>query len=215
MTSDMDIDFTRRNKKPRPLSDHEKEKLDEFIDAIHYSARYAAHSKDRVAPLLTMPKVFRRRVRVPTCAASEADAEDYTQRLLRRCKGHAEATVGGRVASTGDYPSMTAIQKSENGNADLHLESRLGTLRSPRTRAAYPSLQVSAIHPGGRWLLNRVQATDQLPAAYALRLPRSSFPYGNNVRSTSGTNRSRRHDECDLGFVAVFPPFLSILSESG
>ncbi|OAL07430.1 CKS-domain-containing protein [Phaeosphaeriaceae sp. SRC1lsM3a] len=41
MTADMDIDFTRRNKKPRPLSEHEKEKLDEFVDAIHYSARYS------------------------------------------------------------------------------------------------------------------------------------------------------------------------------
>ncbi|KAF2807054.1 CKS-domain-containing protein [Mytilinidion resinicola] len=40
MTS-MDIDFTRRNKKPRPLSEAEKEKLDEFIEAIHYSARYS------------------------------------------------------------------------------------------------------------------------------------------------------------------------------
>lgn len=39
MPADMDIDFTRRNKKPRPLSEHEKEKLDEFVDAIHYSAR--------------------------------------------------------------------------------------------------------------------------------------------------------------------------------
>jgi hypothetical protein len=39
MTAEMDIDFTRRNKKPRPLSEHEKEKLDEFVDAIHYSAR--------------------------------------------------------------------------------------------------------------------------------------------------------------------------------
>lgn len=36
----IDIDFTRRNKKPRPLSEQEKEKLDEFIEAIHYSARY-------------------------------------------------------------------------------------------------------------------------------------------------------------------------------
>jgi cyclin-dependent kinase regulatory subunit CKS1 len=39
MSADLDIDFTRRNKKPRPLSEHEKEKLDEFVDAIHYSAR--------------------------------------------------------------------------------------------------------------------------------------------------------------------------------
>lgn len=38
--SNLDIDFTRRNKKPRPLSDAEKNKLDEFIDNIHYSSRY-------------------------------------------------------------------------------------------------------------------------------------------------------------------------------
>ena len=36
----MDIDYTRRNKKPRQLSDAERDKLDEFIDAIHYSSRY-------------------------------------------------------------------------------------------------------------------------------------------------------------------------------
>lgn len=39
----LDIDFTRRNKKPRPLSEHEKEKLDEFVDAIHYSSRYLVY----------------------------------------------------------------------------------------------------------------------------------------------------------------------------
>jgi cyclin-dependent kinase regulatory subunit CKS1 len=37
--ANLDIDFTRRNKKPRPLSEMEKEKLEEFIEAIHYSAR--------------------------------------------------------------------------------------------------------------------------------------------------------------------------------
>nr|OQO15687.1 Cyclin-dependent kinases regulatory subunit [Rachicladosporium sp. CCFEE 5018]OQO29339.1 Cyclin-dependent kinases regulatory subunit [Rachicladosporium sp. CCFEE 5018] len=36
----IDIDFTRRNKKPRLLSDPEKDKLEEFIDNIHYSSRY-------------------------------------------------------------------------------------------------------------------------------------------------------------------------------
>jgi hypothetical protein len=36
----MDIDATRRNKKPRPLTEGERTKLEEFIDAIHYSARY-------------------------------------------------------------------------------------------------------------------------------------------------------------------------------
>lgn len=47
MAADMDIDFTRRNKKPRPLSEHEKEKLDEFVDAIHYSARCVVYSRPR------------------------------------------------------------------------------------------------------------------------------------------------------------------------
>ena len=36
----LDIDFTRRNKKPRLLTDAEKDKLDEFVDSIHYSSRY-------------------------------------------------------------------------------------------------------------------------------------------------------------------------------
>ena len=36
----MDVDHTRRNKKPRPLTEAEKGRLDEFVDAIHYSARY-------------------------------------------------------------------------------------------------------------------------------------------------------------------------------
>ena len=43
MANNIDIDFTRRNKKPRPLSELEREKLDEFVDAIHYSARYVAY----------------------------------------------------------------------------------------------------------------------------------------------------------------------------
>lgn len=36
----MDIDYSRRNKKPRLLLEPERQKLDEFIDAIHYSSRY-------------------------------------------------------------------------------------------------------------------------------------------------------------------------------
>jgi hypothetical protein len=36
----VDIDYTRRNKKPRMLTDNERAKLDEFVDAIHYSSRY-------------------------------------------------------------------------------------------------------------------------------------------------------------------------------
>ncbi|KAK2625562.1 hypothetical protein QTJ16_004874 [Diplocarpon rosae] len=36
-----DLDYTRRNKSPRPLTDLEKARLEEFIDSIHYSARYS------------------------------------------------------------------------------------------------------------------------------------------------------------------------------
>ncbi|PVI08090.1 CKS-domain-containing protein [Periconia macrospinosa] len=39
--ADMDIDMTRRNKKPRALSDMEREKLEHLIVDIHYSARYS------------------------------------------------------------------------------------------------------------------------------------------------------------------------------
>ena len=35
----MDIDVSRRNKVPRPLSENERARLDEFIESIHYSAR--------------------------------------------------------------------------------------------------------------------------------------------------------------------------------
>lgn len=38
--ANMDIDYTRRNKKPRLLTDSERDKLDEFVDSIHYSSRY-------------------------------------------------------------------------------------------------------------------------------------------------------------------------------
>lgn len=34
------IDSTRRNKAARPLSDSERARVEEFIDSIHYSARY-------------------------------------------------------------------------------------------------------------------------------------------------------------------------------
>ncbi|KAJ5491560.1 cyclin-dependent kinases regulatory subunit [Penicillium diatomitis] len=43
----MEIDMSRRNKKPRLLLESERERLDEFIDSIHYSARYVGnHARD-------------------------------------------------------------------------------------------------------------------------------------------------------------------------
>ncbi len=108
MAGYMDIDFTRRNKKPRMLSESEKDKLDEFIDAIHYSARCVVSPLVRVAPLLKRLQVLRRRVRIPPRAAPEADAEGNTQGLLRRHEGHAQAAVGGGVESARHHPGMVA-----------------------------------------------------------------------------------------------------------
>lgn len=39
-TGEMGIDAARRNVKPRPLTDKERAVLDEFIESIHYSARF-------------------------------------------------------------------------------------------------------------------------------------------------------------------------------
>jgi len=36
-----DIDVTRRNKKPRMISEVERDRLEEFIESIHYSSRYS------------------------------------------------------------------------------------------------------------------------------------------------------------------------------
>lgn len=40
MSEQLDIDYTRRNKNSRKLADSERAKLEEFIEAIHYSSRY-------------------------------------------------------------------------------------------------------------------------------------------------------------------------------
>lgn len=37
--NEMGIDISRRNAEPRPLTDAERERLEEFIDSIHYSSR--------------------------------------------------------------------------------------------------------------------------------------------------------------------------------
>jgi len=52
MSNFMDIDVTRRNKKPRPISEAERAKLEEFIDNIHYSARFVHEHKQYRGRLL-------------------------------------------------------------------------------------------------------------------------------------------------------------------
>jgi len=47
-TQEMGIDPSRRNIKPRPLSDSERAKLEEFLDSVHYSARFVLAAVRRV-----------------------------------------------------------------------------------------------------------------------------------------------------------------------
>lgn len=58
----MDIDVTRRNKKPRPLSETEKERLEEFVESIHYSARCAQPSSPGQLQLSSPPLVAPRQL---------------------------------------------------------------------------------------------------------------------------------------------------------
>ncbi len=57
----MDIDTSRRNKRPRPLSDEERARLEEFIDSIHYSSRYVKREASVLerSRLLTAGQIFR------------------------------------------------------------------------------------------------------------------------------------------------------------
>jgi hypothetical protein len=90
MANNMEIDFTRRNKKPRLLTDQEREQLDEFIDSIHYSSRYAELCSH--GPLLRQMRgveanaqarqIQRRPLRVSSCPTTQTDAEEDPERLL-------------------------------------------------------------------------------------------------------------------------------------
>nr|POF20032.1 hypothetical protein CFP56_52281 [Quercus suber] len=99
----LDIDFTRRNKKPRLLTEPERDMLDEFVDSIHYSSRY----------------VQRRPLRIPPRRVAEADAQEDPQGLLRRLARHAQAAVGGGVAGAGHHaePRVGALRGARAGAA--------------------------------------------------------------------------------------------------
>lgn len=48
---DMGIDTSRRNVKPRPLTDNERARLEEFLESIHYSSRSVAPPRRCHRPL--------------------------------------------------------------------------------------------------------------------------------------------------------------------
>ena len=98
MATTTDIDPARRNKKPRLLQDGERARLEEYIDSIGYSARYI-QSLQGFYVLTDAWQILRQRIRIPTCAAAESDAQSHSTGLLRSFERHPEATVGGRMAS--------------------------------------------------------------------------------------------------------------------
>ncbi|KAI9842288.1 MAG: Cyclin-dependent kinases regulatory subunit (Cell division control protein cks1) [Sclerophora amabilis] len=51
----MSDEYTRRNKKPRLLSESERDRVEEFIDSIHYSARHVQLPKQM---LKNIPKDY-------------------------------------------------------------------------------------------------------------------------------------------------------------
>ena len=79
---DMGIDTSRRNPSPRPLSDNERARLEEYIDSIHYSTRYAALAHFRegsTVQLLTLPLLT---IATPTANTSTATSS-YPRPCLR------------------------------------------------------------------------------------------------------------------------------------
>lgn len=58
---DMGIDTSRRNVKPRPLTDNERARLEEFLESIHYSSRSVAPSRycHRLLPALPTDNILR------------------------------------------------------------------------------------------------------------------------------------------------------------
>ncbi|KAJ5825530.1 hypothetical protein N7474_002668 [Penicillium riverlandense] len=133
----MEIDPTRRNKKPRLLLESERERLDEFIDSIHYSARY---SDDKFEYRhVQLPKNMLKKI-----PAEYFDSAKGTLKLLWEEEWRALGIT--QVAS----PNTT-----ERAKANLLLaELGMGTLRGARARAAHPAIQVGLAH-GHHFLARR------------------------------------------------------------
>jgi cyclin-dependent kinase regulatory subunit CKS1 len=144
----MDIDPSRRNKKPRLLLESERERLDEFIDSIHYSARYGMNwdpAAGRSCPLMgssySDDKFEYRHVQLPKNMLKKIPADYFdsakgTLKLLWeeewRALGITQVRLGPLDLQLG---ALANIQTTEPG---------LGALRSTRARAPYSSVQVGS-----------------------------------------------------------------------
>lgn len=163
---DMGIDTSRRNVKPRPLTDNERARLEEFLESIHYSSRSVAQSRycHRLLPALLTDKLLRisysdsefeyRHVQLPK-AMLKAIPKEYhdsskgTLKLLWedewRSMGITQVcNASGRAGHTGLWrrDRCTDTDSAWKLLTRSFAESRLGALRSSRTGAAHFALQV-------------------------------------------------------------------------
>ncbi|TQN74241.1 Cyclin-dependent kinases regulatory subunit, partial [Colletotrichum shisoi] len=83
----MDIDMSRRNKVPRPLSESERTRLDEFIESIHYSARYVCP----LAPASIHALRSRRKQRTDLFALDRYSDSEYEYRHVQLPKAMLKA----------------------------------------------------------------------------------------------------------------------------
>lgn len=110
---DMGIDTSRRNVKPRPLTDNERARLEEFLESIHYSSRSVAPPRRYRHSSLTTPsplQVLGQRIRIQACAVAKAHAEGHTKGVPRLLKGDTEAALGRRVAVNGHHPGTQRVK---------------------------------------------------------------------------------------------------------
>jgi len=145
----MDIDPSRRNKKPRLLLESERERLDEFIDSIHYSARYgmrynpaAGWSCPLNASSYSDDKFEYRHVQLPKNMLKKIpsdyfDSSKGTLKLLWEEEWRALGITQVRLDSSASVGVLANMQAKEFG---------LGALRSARARASHSSVQVGSLY---------------------------------------------------------------------
>ena len=152
-----DQDYNRRNKVPRPLSETEKARLDEFIDNIHYSARWVGYSAD-----FGLRKILTSHIDTAITNMS-TDMSNF----LRICWKLSQKTIMihkrarwsccGRKsgALSGLHRCVAILLNKSVCRTNYDTESWMGALWSPWARTAHTALQVSPDPPLTTWNTNQ------------------------------------------------------------
>ncbi|PQE29995.1 endoplasmic oxidoreductin-1 protein [Rutstroemia sp. NJR-2017a WRK4] len=156
-----EIDYSRRNKYARPLSDAEKERLDEFIDAIHYSARYSDdHYEYRHVQLpKAMLKVIPKEYHDPQTGTLKLLWEEEWRALgITQSLGWEHYEVHEpephillfkmKSAARAFYLGLFALLSTHTSHVEASLpSSKSKTVQSPDVCAAFVSNAVTQISP--------------------------------------------------------------------